>query len=83
MQILRLPWRISWAWTLSRKGKLTGRVITEALKGGAPVKATRQVIASDPGPGGMRTILDEQSVGETHYFDAAGFEGRTVGLTAQ
>jgi arylsulfatase A-like enzyme len=66
---------------LPAKGKLTGRVISEALKGGAPVKPGRRVIASDPGPGGIRTILDEQSVGETRYFDAAGFEGRTVGLT--
>ncbi len=68
---------------LAPKGKLTGRVISEALTGGAPVTATRRVIASEPGPGGMRTILDLQSVGDTHYFDAAGFEGRTVGLTAQ
>jgi arylsulfatase A-like enzyme len=65
---------------LAPKGKLTGRVISEALAGGAPVNATRQVIASEPGPGGMRTILDQQSVGDTRYFDAAGFEGRTVGL---
>ncbi len=38
------------------------------------------MIASDPGPGGLRTLLDEQSVGDTRYFDAAGFAGRTVGL---
>ena len=67
---------------LPAKGKLTGRVISEALPKGAAVKVERQVIASDPGPGGLRTILDQQSVGETRYFDAAGFEGRTVGLTA-
>ena len=68
---------------LPAKGKLTGRVITEALKGGAPVKAVRRVLASDPGPGGLRTYLIEQSVGATRYFDAAGFDGRTVGLTKQ
>lgn len=67
---------------LPAKGKLTGRVITEALKGGAPVKVRREVIASDPGPGGVRAVLDQQSVGETRYFDAAGFAGRTVGLSA-
>ena len=37
--------------------------------------------ASDPGPDGVRTFLDEQAVGDTRYFDAAGFEGKTVGLT--
>jgi len=67
---------------LPAKGKLTGRVISEALPGGAPVKAVRQVIVSDPGPGGIRTYLDEQDVGATRYFDAAGFAGRTVGLSA-
>jgi arylsulfatase A-like enzyme len=66
---------------LPGKGKLIGRVIWEALPGGAPVKAVRRVIASDPGAGGLRTYLDEQSVGGTRYFDAAGFEGRTVGLS--
>jgi hypothetical protein len=66
---------------LPARGKLTGRVISEALTGGAPVTFRRKVIASEPDPQGLRTILDEQSVGDTHYFDAAGFEGRTVGLT--
>jgi hypothetical protein len=28
----------------------------------------------------MRTRLRYQQVGETLYFDSAGFEGRTVGL---
>jgi arylsulfatase A-like enzyme len=67
--------------TLPARGKLTGRVISEALAGGAPVSVRRSVLASDPGPGGVRTYLDEQSVGDTRYFDAAGFEGRTTGLT--
>jgi predicted AlkP superfamily pyrophosphatase or phosphodiesterase len=67
--------------TLTGKGMLKGRVITEALVGGAPVTATRDTIVSAPGPGGVRTILNRQSVGQTHYFDAAGIEGRVVGLT--
>lgn len=67
--------------TLQAKGTLKGRVITEALKGGAAVTATRDTITSAPGPGGVRTILNRQSVGQTHYFDAAGIEGRVVGLT--
>ncbi len=66
---------------LPAAGKLKGRVVSEALQGGAPVTANRTVIQSDPGPDGVRTYLDEQTVGDTRYFDAAGFEGRTVGLT--
>jgi len=27
------------------------------------------------------TVVNMQTVGTTHYFDAAGFPGRTVGLT--
>jgi hypothetical protein len=65
---------------LAPRGKLTGRVIQEALKGGKPVAVSRRVIASDPAAGGQRTLLDEQRVGDTRYFDAAGFAGRTVGL---
>jgi arylsulfatase A-like enzyme len=68
---------------LPSKGKLRGRVIGEALAGGAPVKVARQVISSEPGPGGIRTYLDQQAVGDTRYFDAAGFEGKTVGLTTK
>jgi predicted AlkP superfamily pyrophosphatase or phosphodiesterase len=66
---------------LPARGALRGRVISEALKGGAAVTATRDTIVSAPGPGGVRTILNRQSVGQTHYFDAAGIEGRVVGLT--
>jgi len=66
---------------LAPRGKLTGRVISEALKGGKPVTVTRKTVASDPGPDGLRTLLNQQSVGDTRYFDAAGFAGRTVGLT--
>jgi arylsulfatase A-like enzyme len=62
------------------KGRLTGRVIGEALTGGRPVSVTRRTMTSDPGPGGVRTILNEQMVGQNRYFDAAGFAGRTVGL---
>lgn len=63
------------------KGQLTGRVIEEAFKGRKAPAVSRKVLSSDPGPGGLRTVLDEQLVGNTRYFDAAGFPGRTVGLT--
>ena len=63
------------------KGKLAGRVLTEALAGGPPVSFQHQVIRSAPGPGGVVTLLNEQVVGSTRYFDAAGFPGKTVGLS--
>jgi arylsulfatase A-like enzyme len=65
---------------LPPKGKLVGRVITEALRKGRPVRYVRRDIVSSPGDGGLRTILNAQYVGDTRYFDAAGFAGRTVGL---
>jgi arylsulfatase A-like enzyme len=65
---------------LPPKGKLSGRVLTEALKGGKRVRVVRRNIVSAPGDGGLRTILNVQSVGATPYFGAAGFPGRTLGL---
>lgn len=68
---------------LPSKGALKGRVIAEALAGGAEVAVQSRVLKSAPGPGEVRTILNLQSVGAARYFDAAGFEGKTVGLKAQ
>ena len=68
---------------LPSKGALKGRVISEALAGGAPVKAQSRVIKSAPGAEGVQTILNLQTVGATRYFDAAGFAGKTVGLKTQ
>jgi arylsulfatase A-like enzyme len=65
---------------LPSKGGLRGRVISEALSGGKSVRATRKSIVSAPGDGGLRTVLNLQYVGDTPYFDAGGFIGRTVGL---
>ncbi|MEJ0036054.1 MAG: alkaline phosphatase family protein [Gammaproteobacteria bacterium] len=64
------------------RGKLRGRVLTEAL-GGAPSEmpqATARTLESKPATNGLKTILRTQSVGEQRYFDIAGFPGRTVGL---
>ncbi len=62
-------------------GKLVGRVLSEAMPGGGLTPAFSSITqASVPAPDGTRTILRIQKVGETPYFDAAGFEGRTVGL---
>jgi arylsulfatase A-like enzyme len=63
-------------------GKLQGRAITEALVGGKPVKSWRYDLVSAPGDGGLRTVVNMQFVGTTRYLSAAGFPGRTVGLTA-
>jgi predicted AlkP superfamily pyrophosphatase or phosphodiesterase len=67
--------------SLPAKGKLKGRVISEALVGGGEVKVSRRTIQSDPAENGARTILNLQEVGENRYFDAGGFAGKTVGLT--
>jgi hypothetical protein len=67
--------------TLPAKGKLKGRVISEALAGGSDVAATKHTIQSQPAENGATTILNYQQVGEARYFDAAGFAGRAVGLT--
>ena len=66
---------------LPAKGKLKGRVIDEALRGGSEPGVVRHTIQSRPAENGAITILNYQQVGETRYFDAAGFAGKTVGLT--
>jgi arylsulfatase A-like enzyme len=63
------------------KGKLVGRALTEAMPGGQVPRYVAKVMRSAPGPGGLATVLDYQLVGETRYFDAAGFPGRTFGLS--
>jgi hypothetical protein len=67
---------------VSDKGKLVGRVLSEALPNGAVPAVTSRILVSDPAANGLATVIDMQMVGETRYFDAAGFPGRTVGLSA-
>ncbi|MBW4591914.1 MAG: alkaline phosphatase family protein [Brasilonema angustatum HA4187-MV1] len=63
-------------------GDLTGRVITEALLGGPDsIPYTTGILKSAPTADGISTYLNYQQVGDTSYFDAAGFGDRTVGLT--
>jgi hypothetical protein len=69
--------------TIPAKGGLTGRVMSEALVGGTPVHGVRKTMTSAPAANGMRTVLEYQVVDGRLYFDAAGFPGRTVGLTAR
>jgi arylsulfatase A-like enzyme len=63
------------------KGALTGRVLTEAMRGGAMPDVMGWSVASEPAANGQRTVLDVQAVGTVRYFDAAGFLGRTLGLS--
>ena len=65
----------------SDNGKLLGRVLSEALPGGALPEVSSRVITSEPAANGLVTVLDMQQVGQTRYFDVAGFPGRTVGLS--
>lgn len=62
------------------KGKLVGRVLTEALPGGATPNAQAHTLRSEPDANGNVTVLKMQTVGETRYFDTAGYPGRTLGL---
>jgi hypothetical protein len=62
------------------KGHLVGRVIDEAMPDGSAVNAVSRTEQSEPSAGGLRTVLVTKSVGDTRYFDVAGFPGRTIGL---
>ena len=65
------------------RGSLRGRVIEEALPGGAEPAVTTQTLRAQPAANGLATTLSHSQVGTTRYFSAAGFPGRTVGLTEQ
>jgi len=62
-------------------GKLLGRVLSEALPGGAVPAVSGRVVVSEPAANGLATVVNVQSVGDIRYFDAGGFVGRTVGLS--
>jgi arylsulfatase A-like enzyme len=63
------------------KGVLTGRVITEAMPGGAMPDVKGRSIVSESAENGLRTVIDVQEVGNVRYLDAGGFVGRTLGLS--
>lgn len=65
---------------LQRPGSLAGRVLTEALRGGAVPIYARGFLRAPDEDHGVRTVLLYQRVGKTSYFDAAGTPGRTLGL---
>jgi len=62
------------------KGMLMGRVVEEALPGGASPVVENFIERAQAAGGGLATILVGQRAGGERYFDAAGFLGRTVGL---
>jgi hypothetical protein len=66
---------------VSDKGRLAGRVLSETLPNGALPPVTSRVLISEPAANGLSTVVNMQAVGETRYFDAGGFPGRTVGLS--
>jgi hypothetical protein len=63
-------------------GKLVGRVLTEAMPNGAMPETQHVVLRSEPDSAGHVTVVLSQRVGDTRYFDAAGYPGRTLGLPA-
>lgn len=65
---------------LPDKGKLTGRVLTEAMLNGATAWSHAGELRSPPDTGGRATVLKFQTVGTTRYFDVAGYPSRTLGL---
>jgi type I phosphodiesterase/nucleotide pyrophosphatase len=62
------------------KGKLIGRVVSEAMPNGVTPRAFLGTTKSQPSANGLQTILKSQRVGAQRYFDVAGFPGRTLGL---
>ena len=64
------------------KGKLIGRVLGEALIDGPMPEVQSFVLMSEPADNGRQTVVDMQKVGDARYIDAAGFPGRTVGLSS-
>jgi Type I phosphodiesterase / nucleotide pyrophosphatase len=66
--------------TLPAGGRVPGRVLIEATPGGQAPEVRTEVLSSEPDPAGRETKLRMQIVGQTRYFDVAGYPGRTVGL---
>lgn len=63
------------------RGKLVGRILDEALvKGPDNVTFKSKSLESKSAANGLKTILKYQTIGQTRYFDVAGFPGRTIGL---
>jgi arylsulfatase A-like enzyme len=64
------------------RGTLVGRVLSEAMPNGTLPAVSQEVVRSEPDAGGRATVVVTQKIGDTRYFDAAGYPGRTLGLPA-
>jgi arylsulfatase A-like enzyme len=69
------------ALNIPAKGKLVGRELTEAMPNGAMPESHATALRSEPDTAGHVTVVLTQTVGDTVYFDAAGYPGRTLGLS--
>jgi hypothetical protein len=67
---------------IADRGKVVGRVLSEALPNGAMPKVQSLTQRSEPDAEGNVTVVLTQIVDGTRYFDAAGYPGRTLGLPA-
>lgn len=65
---------------LPPRGRLTGRVIGEALKGGAETPFQAGTARSAKAADGFQTVLAYQEAAGRRYFDAAGMPGRVFGV---
>ena len=65
----------------SPHGSLLGRVVSEAFPGGTVPNIDKLTLRSAEAYMGERTVLEGERVGAFRYIDAAGFPGRTIGLT--
>ena len=71
---------------LPSHGTLVGRVVAEALRGGAELSSppvTLKTLESKPTAAGLKTVAKVQVLGNQTYLDAAGFPLRSVGLGQQ
>ena len=67
--------------TLSSRGTLTGRVISEPLAAdGAPVPSASGTLCAAPAENGFTTVLDYLTAAGKTDYDAAGAPGRVIGL---
>ena len=67
---------------LTPRGQSIGRVLTEALDGGAGIPPVESnTLRSLAATNGVATVLNYQTVGSVRYLTAAGFPGRAVGLS--
>jgi len=67
----------------SAVGKLTGRVMSEAMPNGTEATSSEEKMSSEPAANGLQTVVKFQQVLTQRYFDVGGFVGRTVGLDAE